>query len=98
MAENGSGRLRRLAEELEEGGLRLDQSVVAGRMLLVSGHRRPSSGMGSLVGNTRIEQEGFGGKPDLTPPPCPWPDETTALRRDREVKAELERTDNQAVA
>jgi DisA bacterial checkpoint controller nucleotide-binding len=34
MAESGSGRLRRLAEELEESGLRLDQSVIVGQMLL----------------------------------------------------------------
>lgn len=34
MAEDGSGRLRRLAEELEESGLRLDRSDAAGLMLL----------------------------------------------------------------
>jgi hypothetical protein len=34
MAEDGSGRLRRLAEELEESGLRLDRSDVVGLMLL----------------------------------------------------------------
>ncbi len=34
MAESGSGRLRRLAEELEENGLRLDRSDVAGQMVL----------------------------------------------------------------
>lgn len=38
------------------------------------------------------EQEGLGGKANPTPPPCPWPDYETAVRRDREVKTELERT------
>ena len=36
-------------------------------------------------------QEGFGGKHHPTPPPCPWEDGDAAVRRDREVKAELER-------
>jgi hypothetical protein len=47
------------------------------------------------------DQEGFGGKPNPAPPPCPWPDHETAVHRDREVEQELERmgqkrTDGQA--
>ena len=30
-------------------------------------------------------QEGFGGRYNPTPPPCPWTDEATAVRRDHEV-------------
>lgn len=45
-----------------------------------------------------LDQEGFGGKPNPLPPPCPWPDCETAFRRDREVKTELDRTANQAVS
>ena len=44
------------------------------------------------------DQEGFGGKATLAPPPCPWVDRETAVRRDREVKNELDRTANPAVA
>jgi hypothetical protein len=40
-------------------------------------------------------QERFGGRHDPAPPPCPWVDRETALRRDRETKAALERTINQ---
>ena len=40
-------------------------------------------------------QEGFGGRCDSTPPPCPWKDRDSAVRRDREVEAELERTAGQ---
>jgi len=45
-----------------------------------------------------VDQEGFGGKSHPVPPPCPWMDQETAVRRDREAKAELERTTNQVVA
>jgi hypothetical protein len=31
-------------------------------------------------------QEGFGGIHHATPPPCPWKDRETALRRDAEEK------------
>jgi hypothetical protein len=44
------------------------------------------------------DQEGLGGKHNPTPPPCPWKDRDTALRRDHEVEAELERTRDQAVS
>jgi hypothetical protein len=40
-------------------------------------------------------QEGFGGKRNPTPPPCPWKDGDTAVRRDHEVEAELERVPKQ---
>jgi hypothetical protein len=40
-------------------------------------------------------QVGFGGKPDSMPPPCPWNDRDTAVRRDHEVEIELERAANQ---
>jgi hypothetical protein len=43
-------------------------------------------------------REGFGGTRHLTPPACPWTDRDTALRRDREVESELERTTNQTVS
>ena len=36
------------------------------------------------------DQEGFGGKRNPTPPPCPWKDRDTALRRDRQVETQLE--------
>ncbi len=42
-------------------------------------------------------QDGFGGKHHAAPPRCPWPDQETAICRDREVEAELERTAQQAV-
>jgi hypothetical protein len=42
-----------------------------------------------------LDQEGFGGKSHPVPPPCPWFDRETAVRRDREVK-ELERSSNPA--
>jgi hypothetical protein len=35
------------------------------------------------------DQEGFGGKFDPTPPPCPWKDRESAVRRDQEVDIEL---------
>src|SRR5258708_30112998 len=44
------------------------------------------------------DQKGFGGTPNPDPPPCPWPDCEAALRRDREVETELDRTANQAVS
>jgi hypothetical protein len=44
------------------------------------------------------DQEGLGGKPNPTPPPCPWPDCEAVVRRNREVKVELDRAANQAVA
>jgi hypothetical protein len=43
-------------------------------------------------------QEGFGGRHDPAPPPCPWLDRETALRRDREAEAELAKTVNQPAA
>jgi hypothetical protein len=43
-------------------------------------------------------QEGFGGKHSPAPPPCPWRDRDTAVRRDQEVKAELERAAHQTVS
>ena len=45
-----------------------------------------------------LDQEGFGGKHRPAPPPCPWFDRETAVRRDREVKAEREGTTIQAVS
>jgi len=36
-------------------------------------------------------QEGFGGKHNPAPPPCPWKDRATAIRRDHEVELELGR-------
>ena len=44
------------------------------------------------------DQEGFGGKRAPTPPPCPWKDRDSAVRRDREVEAELERAAGQRVS
>jgi hypothetical protein len=38
------------------------------------------------------QQEGFGGKHHPVPPPCPWPDRETAVRRDREVEGQLKTT------
>jgi hypothetical protein len=35
------------------------------------------------------EQDGLGGKHNPTPPPCPWRNRVTAVRRDREVEQEL---------
>jgi len=43
------------------------------------------------------DQEGFGGKHDPTPPPCPWKDRDNAARRDHEVGVELEKAANQTV-
>lgn len=36
------------------------------------------------------DQEDFGGKYDPAPPPCPWKDRESAIRRDREVDLALE--------
>jgi hypothetical protein len=36
------------------------------------------------------DQEGFGSKYDPVPPPCPWKDRESAIRRDREVDLALE--------
>jgi hypothetical protein len=36
-------------------------------------------------------REGFGGTHNPVPLPCPWKDRDTAVRRDHEVEAELER-------
>src|SRR6266480_3834759 len=44
-----------------------------------------------------VDQEGFGGKHDPTPPPCPWQDRNTAVQRDHVVEEELERAANQTV-
>jgi hypothetical protein len=44
------------------------------------------------------QQEGLGGKHNPAPPPCPWADREAAVRRDREVEAELERAVNQSVS
>ena len=41
-----------------------------------------------------LHQEGFGGKHYPAPPPCPWLDRESAVRRDREVEAGLQRTTN----
>ena len=43
-------------------------------------------------------QQGFAGIHNPTPPPCPWADRETALRRDREAEAELARTADQPAA
>src|SRR5215471_13763187 len=41
------------------------------------------------------DQEGFGGKHDPTPPPCPWQDRESAVRRDQELDIELGRVASQ---
>jgi len=43
------------------------------------------------------DQQGFGGKHEPTLPPCPWKNQESALRRDREIGAELERATSQRV-
>ena len=43
------------------------------------------------------DQEGFGGKHNPAPPSCPWKDQDTAIRRDREVEGELGRAAKQIV-
>src|SRR5438552_2397948 len=44
------------------------------------------------------DQEGFGGKHDPTPSPCPWKDRKTAVRRDQEVALQLERATHQTIS
>ena len=44
------------------------------------------------------DQQGFGGTHNPTPSACPWPDRESALRRDREVGAQLERIANQTAS
>src|SRR5437773_11611579 len=44
------------------------------------------------------DQEGFGGKLGPPPPPCPWEDRDTAVRRDHEVEVELERAANHIIS
>jgi hypothetical protein len=44
------------------------------------------------------DQEGLGGKRNSHPPPCPWPSRDMAVRRNREIEAELERATNQPIA
>jgi hypothetical protein len=44
------------------------------------------------------DKEGFGGKYDPTPRACPWKDRDTAVRRDHEVEAALEKAANQSVS
>ena len=43
-------------------------------------------------------QEGFGGRRNPAPPLCPWENRETALRRDREAEAALEKTADQPVS
>jgi hypothetical protein len=43
------------------------------------------------------QQDGFGGKSADTLPPCPWKDLEAAVRRDREVEAELDRASKQSM-
>jgi hypothetical protein len=35
------------------------------------------------------DQEGFGGRHNPQPPPCPWPDRASAIRRAQEEEEEL---------
>jgi hypothetical protein len=42
-------------------------------------------------------QESSAGQCNSMAPPCPWKDQEAAVRRDREVEAELQRTVNQTV-
>jgi hypothetical protein len=37
------------------------------------------------------DQEGLGGRSNPAPPPCPWQDRDSAVRRDQEVEQELQR-------
>lgn len=43
------------------------------------------------------DQEGFGGKHHPAPPPCPWENRDSAVRRVQEVAAALERAARQAI-
>jgi hypothetical protein len=51
--------------------------------------------MAAYYGEICDAHEGPSGKPSPAPPPCPWKDRDTAVRRDREVDAELERVAKQ---
>ena len=44
------------------------------------------------------DQDGFGGQYDPTPPPCPWKDRESAIRRDQEVDIELGRVASQCAS
>src|SRR5437588_8704857 len=44
------------------------------------------------------DQQGFGGKQEPMPPACPWPDRESALRRNREVEAQLGQIAKEAVS
>jgi hypothetical protein len=44
------------------------------------------------------DQEGFGGRYHPAPPPCPWPDRDSAIRRDDEVEQEPQRVGNQVAS
>src|ERR1700676_4897601 len=37
------------------------------------------------------DQEGFGGRHNPVPPPCPWPNRENAILRDQEEERELDR-------
>jgi hypothetical protein len=43
------------------------------------------------------DQEGFGGKHNPAPPPCPWKNRDAAVRRNHEVKKELETAAKQTI-
>jgi hypothetical protein len=45
-----------------------------------------------------LAQEGFGGRHNPAPPPCPWVNRETAPPRDRETQAALEKTTHQPVS
>src|SRR5204863_261193 len=45
-----------------------------------------------------LDREGFGGHYHPAPPSCPWSDRETAIRRDRELAAELEGTTSRAAS
>jgi hypothetical protein len=45
------------------------------------------------------DQEGFGGKKNLAPPPpCPWKSNESAIRRSRELEAESKREAKQTIS
>jgi hypothetical protein len=48
--------------------------------------------MAAYYRDNPIDEEGFGGRLDPMPPPCPWLDRETAVRRDQEVEAEAQAT------
>jgi hypothetical protein len=43
------------------------------------------------------DQQGFGGKPSVPVPACPWPTRDLALQRDREVQTQISKN-TQAIA